>query len=88
VVTFQGTVEWALDYLLVNEVVWMPRRYQLREIIFTNLTDESQPAQGLEYTKRGCRCDIKIHGILRTFDGIEASEAYAAGLLHLLGEKE
>ena len=25
VVTFQGTVEWARDYLFVSEVVWMPR---------------------------------------------------------------
>ena len=66
----------------------MPRGDQLRENLFTYLPDESQPALRLEYTKRGGRCDIKIHGILRTFDGIEASEAYAAGLLHLLGEKE
>ena len=33
------------------------------------------------------RCDIKIHGIWRTFDGIEASEAYAAALLYLFGGK-
>jgi hypothetical protein len=77
-----------LDYLLVSEVVWMPQEDYLREKIFTYLPDESQPPCRLEYTKRGLRCGIKIHGIWRTFDGIEASEAYAAALLYLVGEKE
>ena len=88
VVTFQGTVAWTLDYLLVSEVVWMPREDQLRENIFTYHLDESQPELRLEYAKRGCRCDIKIYGIWRTFDVNEASETYAAALLYLLGEKE
>ena len=88
VVTFQGTVEWALDYLLVSEVVWMPREDQLRENILTYLPDESQPTLRLEFTRGGYRCDIKIQGIWRTFEGTEASEAYAYALLYLLGEKE
>ena len=35
VVTVQETVAWALDNLLVSEVVWMPREDQVRENIFT-----------------------------------------------------
>jgi hypothetical protein len=35
VIIVQGTVEWTLDYLLISEVVWMPREDQLRANIFT-----------------------------------------------------
>ena len=31
VVSFHGTSEWALDYILSNEVVWMPTESQLRQ---------------------------------------------------------
>ena len=33
VVAFHGTAEWALDYILTREVVWMPTEEQLREAL-------------------------------------------------------
>src|SRR5690242_19671949 len=30
-VTFQGALEWTLDYVMVSELVWVPSEEQLRE---------------------------------------------------------
>ena len=33
VVTFHGSAEWALDYILTTEVVWLPTESQLRGVL-------------------------------------------------------
>ena len=96
-VTFQGTVEWALDYVLISEAVWLPREDQLRELIISHLTDdhlsdghlsdEAQPALRLETTRMGYRCEIRIHSKWHTFEAKKASEAYSASLLFILGDQ-
>jgi hypothetical protein len=35
-------------------------------------------------TESGCRCEIILHGQALGFQATEASEAYAAALLHVL----
>jgi hypothetical protein len=32
-VTFHGTAEWALDYVLQSEAVWLPSEAQLHELL-------------------------------------------------------
>lgn len=83
-ITFHGTVEWALDHLWVGEVVWLPREDQLRELIEQRLIGEPQPALTLETSRYGYRCTIHYRGQLEEFEAFEASEAYAAALLHVL----
>lgn len=84
VVTFHGVVEWALDYLLTTEVIWLPREEQLRMALSRQLSDEEQPALSLASTDEGYACEIRLNGGSLSFDASEASEAYAAALLYLL----
>lgn len=36
-ITFNGAVEWSLDYILTQDVVWMPSEAQLRSRLGTRL---------------------------------------------------
>src|SRR3990172_10713970 len=47
-VTFHGTAEWALDYLLTSEIIWLPREDQLRMELVRRL--ESKQALALTGT--------------------------------------
>lgn len=83
-VTFQGTTEWALDYLLKSEVIWMPREEQLRTLLMHYLVSEKQPAMNLAGMPSGFQCSITFKGENLDFEADDASEAYAAALLHVL----
>ncbi|MGD2157330.1 MAG: hypothetical protein PVG14_01160 [Anaerolineales bacterium] len=85
-VTFHGVVEWALDYVLTQEVVWIPRESQLRTRLMQLLVSEKQPALRLDSTLDGYSCVIQLHGKEHRFDSSEASEAYASALLFVLEE--
>ncbi|MCA9951586.1 MAG: hypothetical protein KDE48_18175 [Anaerolineales bacterium] len=84
VVTFHGAAEWALDYIMTTEVVWMPTETQLRTAIQTALTDQTPPVLTLAHTTSGYCCTIGIDGIPIEFDGATASEAYGTALLYIL----
>lgn len=83
-ITFHGADEWALDHAWAGEVVWLPREDQLREMLEERLLGESQPALTFSTTQLGYRCDIRLRGHKLSFEGFEASETYAAALLHVL----
>ena len=84
VVTFHGVLEWSLDYLLTAEVIWMPREEQLRLALMQRLVSEKQPALSLSAHPDGSVCVINFRGQSLIFEANEASEAYAAALLHIL----
>jgi hypothetical protein len=83
-VTFHGTAEWALDYLLTSEVIWLPKEEQLRMAVMRLLSGEPQQALILTGTQEGYRLEIQASGDRLSFEALEASEAYAAALLYLL----
>jgi hypothetical protein len=83
-VTFHGAVEWALDHILIAELVWLPTETQLREALEQRLVGEPQPALTLISTPDGYRCEIKFRGQTITFEGFGVSEVYGTALLHLL----
>ena len=83
-VTFEGAVEWALDYVPTGEVVWLPTEEQLRQQLSTRLAGEPHVFLALNVTANGCRCEISFGGQTLGFQAAEASEAYAAALLHVL----
>ena len=89
-VTFHGSAEWALDYLIVSETVWLPTEEQLRDRLEQRLLDpglnpdRAEPVLRLERTVDGYHCAIHWHGRPLTFDAADASEAYAVALLHML----
>ena len=87
VVAFQGASEWALDYLVTSEVVWLPTETQLREILISNLTQEPQPALRLSCRPGWCRCEVSYHGQKLIFEAADASDVYGEAILYLLTQK-
>jgi hypothetical protein len=84
VATFHGTVEWALDYVTIAELLWLPREEQLRQLLLDKLVAESDPAVHLESTPGRTVCRITFQGQTRAFEAANAADAYAAALSHVL----
>ena len=77
VIGFNGTTEWALDDVEIDETVWLPREDQLRELLGGTFRQLRRGAGGYEVL-------IDLLGAERTFAAGSPDEAYAAALLHLL----
>jgi hypothetical protein len=77
IIGFNGTTEWALDDVEIEETIWIPREDQLRELLGGTF-------RALRRTEEGYEVETDLLGEPRTFAGTEAEEAYAAALLHLL----
>jgi hypothetical protein len=86
-VTFHGTVEWALDHMLIAELVWLPTEAQLRELLEQRLLGEPAPALRLTSTPDGYWCEIRFREQVLLFEAFGASEAYATALLYILEAK-
>lgn len=84
VVSFQGASEWALDYLLTTEAVWMPREDQLRLALEAMLIREPEWRVNLFADNGGYHCTIPWGDEELSFDDKDASQAYAAAVLFLL----
>ena len=82
VVTFHGTAEWALDYILTTEVVWMPTEGQLRQELEDILTGEVEPRLQLIREQDGYTCEIYYQGQELRFAAPTAGESYALALLY------
>ncbi len=78
-ITFHGVVEWALDYVLQTEVVWVPREDQLRTLVESKASKVHLLSQEGSYT-----CTVKRGSLEHLFKADSAAEAYAAGLLFVL----
>src|SRR3954470_10970764 len=77
VIGFNGTTEWAMDDVEIEETIWLPREDQLRELLGGTF-------QTLRRTDLGYEVDMSLLGEDRVFAGSSAALAYAAALLHLL----
>ncbi|MCC7360590.1 MAG: hypothetical protein IT317_14010 [Anaerolineales bacterium] len=84
VMTFDGSAEWALDYIAAGEVVWLPSEEQLRWQLMARLAADPAYRLSLAATGAGCRLTTTAHGATREYEAAEAGEAYAAALLALL----
>ncbi len=85
IVTFTGTSEWALDYVMTTDVVWMPTEEQLRDLLERRLG--ARPALKLIHAPDGYWCEIGFRGQTLAFRATEASEAYAQALLYILEQE-
>lgn len=83
IVSFQGASEWALDYLIAAEAVWLPREDQLRHALEALLLADGRPEMTLSSGLEGCRCEISYQGHKISFEAEDAGEAYAAALLFI-----
>lgn len=77
-ITFNGVVEWSLDYILQMEVVWLPREDQLRSLIEARSSTLKLHIEN-EYT-----CTVEWDGEQHAFTAGSAPDAYAAALVFLL----
>lgn len=78
-VTFHGTAEWALDYILQTEAVWVPSETQLREMVAGYAS-----ALSLEQKPDGTTLSLQLDGERLQFTAADACDAYGAALLQLL----
>jgi hypothetical protein len=77
VLGFNGTTEWALDSVALDDAQWLPREDQLRELLgpaFASL----ERVEG-RYRVTALIDDDRLH-----FDATDAADAYARALLALL----
>ena len=74
VIGFNGTTEWALDDVEIEEALWLPREDQLRELLGGTF-------RALSTTPDGFQVET-----VQVFAGTTAEEAYATALLALLGQ--
>jgi hypothetical protein len=77
VIGFNGTTEWAMDDVEIDEALWLPREDQLRELLGGTF-------RGLRRSPAGYDVETSLLGEDRVFTAPTAEEAYAAALLHLL----
>ena len=77
IIGFNGTTEWALDDVELDETVWLPREDQLRELLGGTF-------HTLDRDRGGYRVRIELLGKILAFPGVSPEAAYAAALLHLL----
>ena len=77
VLGFNGTTEWALDSVDVDDTLWLPREDQLRDLLRSAF-------QNLQRTTDGYRVTIDIDGGRRVFESLSAPEAYGLALLAAL----
>lgn len=84
VMVFDGSAEWALDYIAAGEVLWLPSEEQLRLQLTARLAADPAYSLGLAASAAGCRCTTSAFGRTATYAAPDAAEAYAAALLPLL----
>lgn len=82
VAAFHGVPEWALDYVLLSEVLWMPTESQLREEIARRSGPEAPLS--LERTATGYRCRTVFSREQLVFEADGAEAAYALALSYIL----
>jgi hypothetical protein len=87
-ITFNGTAEWALDYLVLTEAIWVPHEAQLRGELEERLVKAGgdQPVLTLATTSDGYTCQIMHGKDPHAFEAFVADEAYAAALLFILNQ--
>jgi hypothetical protein len=74
---FNGTTEWALDSVAIENALWLPREDQLRERLGSAFVS-------LNRTEAGYHVRISLGADIRDFDAEEAADAYGSALLTLV----
>lgn len=80
VLGFNGTTEWALDSLALNDVVWLPREEQLRDELGERFASLTRTAEGWSVA-------TIVAGEHRTFADVDSEVAYARAVLATLREE-
>jgi hypothetical protein len=81
-ITFHGSIEWALDYVVLSEAVWLPSETQLRDLLARAIGDDA-PLR-LDRLQGRYRLKIGVEADLPEFEAEDAEDAYAQALLYVL----
>ena len=87
-VVFHGTSEWALDYLLTHEAVWLPTEGQLRDQLEAELAAQHGRFHQLKRVADGYECQLTLGIGELNFTAVSASDAYGLALLHMLNQAQ
>ena len=74
---FNGTTEWALDSVAIDDALWLPSETQLRALL-------GRSFRSLESLAAVARVSAQIDGTILGFEAELAEDAYARALLALL----
>jgi hypothetical protein len=77
ILAFNGTTEWALDSVALEEALWLPSEEQLREMLRASF-------RALRRLPDTYEVEVVVAGDRRTFAHPEPSDAYAQAVLALL----
>ncbi len=77
ILAFNGTTEWALDSVALEDALWLPREDQLRELLRATF-------RSLTRLEDAYRVDAVIQGEPMSFEHPEPADAYALALLELV----
>jgi len=77
VLGFNGTTEWALDSVALDDALWLPREDQLRELVAAAFLSLSRDADGFTVV-------AIVDGSPSEFRAADAADAYARALLAIL----
>ncbi len=77
VLGFNGTTEWALDSVALEDALWLPREDQLRALLGGTF-------RALRAVDGGYEVDIERAGATTSYSGADAATAYADALLALI----
>lgn len=83
-ITFHGSTEWAIDHVMLHDVIWLPSEAQLREELQLRLGGE-QPSLTLRWDGNGYDCQLVDFEAEQAFSADTAADAYGRALLHILG---
>ena len=89
VLGFNGTTEWALDSVALDDALWLPREDQLRELLgaaFVTLerVDSTEVLADVALESSAYRLTALVGGASLGFQAPDAADAYAKALLALL----
>ena len=73
---FNGTTEWALDSVAIEQSLWLPREDQLRELLGGTF-------RALRVVDGGFAVEVVFGDTEQIFTDADAAEAYGAALLAL-----
>lgn len=87
-VMFHGSTEWAMDYILTQDVVWLLSETQVRAELEQRLDAFDQPNIRLQRLPDFYHCSVGVHGQDLLFVAQTASDAYGQALLYMLKNEE
>ncbi|TFC01446.1 hypothetical protein [Cryobacterium mannosilyticum] len=75
---FNGTTEWALDSLALEDALWLPREDQVRDLLRSTFRSLTRLGQDVY------RVRIAVAGADESHDAADPADAYALALLRLI----